>query len=170
MTKRLCEWSLTGFDILAILHLAKQGKKVVLVDDNKFRAQIVWADQNDKDAIRPAFVTLTVKVNGTVKYTQKVSAADDWIFEVQLDDTDLRQNIEFSVEQDGIEGYTLQVDKLSSNQFVLTNTHVPGDVKGVEENPKTGIFNYIWVFILPLVILGIGYAYFNKNSFFKNIK
>lgn len=36
MTK-LCEWSLTGFDILAILHLAKQNKKVVLVDDNKFK-------------------------------------------------------------------------------------------------------------------------------------
>lgn len=37
MTKRLCKYSLTGFDILTILYLAKQGKKVVLVDDNKFK-------------------------------------------------------------------------------------------------------------------------------------
>lgn len=37
MIKRLCKFSLTGFDILAILHLAKQGKKVILVDDYKFK-------------------------------------------------------------------------------------------------------------------------------------
>ena len=41
--KRLCEWSLTGFDVLTILHLAKQGKKVILVDDNTFK--VVTGDE-----------------------------------------------------------------------------------------------------------------------------
>jgi len=36
-------FTLTGFDILTILRLAKQGKHCILVDDNKFRI----VDKND---------------------------------------------------------------------------------------------------------------------------
>ena len=143
---------------------------LTLVGKNTFKTQIVWADQNDKDAIRPAFVTLKIYVNGALKYTKKVTAADDWVVTLDLEDEDLRGNIEFSVEQDGIDGYTMSLEKLSSNQFVLTNTHTPGTVKGVSENPKTGIFNYLWLLILPIIMMGLGYMYFTKKSFFKNAK
>jgi choice-of-anchor A domain-containing protein len=143
---------------------------LTLVGKNTFKTQIVWADQNDKDAIRPAFVTLKIYVNGALKYTKKVTAADDWVVTLNLEDEDLRGNIEFSVEQDGIAGYTMSLEKLSSNQFVLTNTHTPGTIKGVSENPKTGIFNYLWLLILPIIMMGLGYLYFTKKSFFKNAK
>ena len=161
--------SITARDHSELHYYPLNNLPLTLVDSNKLRTQIVWADQNNKDAIRPSFVNLKVYVNGEVKYTQRVTAADDWMFEIQLNENDLGSNIELRVEQDGVEGYTLQVDKLSSNQFVITNTHVPGTVKGAEENPKTGIFKYTWIFITPLLLLIPGFIYFNKNSFFKNI-
>ena len=37
MTAKRFKYSLTGFDILAILELAKQGKHCILVEDNKFK-------------------------------------------------------------------------------------------------------------------------------------
>ena len=43
MTKKRFEYSLTGFDILLILHLAKQGKHCILIEDNKFKV----VDKND---------------------------------------------------------------------------------------------------------------------------
>ena len=43
MTEKQYEYSLTGFDILAMLHLAKQGKHCILVGDNKFKV----VDKND---------------------------------------------------------------------------------------------------------------------------
>lgn len=41
--KRLYEFSLTGLNILTILELAKQGKHLILVGDNKFKV----VDKND---------------------------------------------------------------------------------------------------------------------------
>lgn len=43
--KRLYNYSLTGFDILTILELAKQGKHCILVGDNKFKV----VDVNDRE-------------------------------------------------------------------------------------------------------------------------
>ena len=43
MTEKQYEYSLTGFDILAILELAKQGKHCILEGDNKFKV----VDVND---------------------------------------------------------------------------------------------------------------------------
>ena len=43
--KRLYNYSLTGFDILTILELVKQGKHCILTEDNKFKV----VDVNDRE-------------------------------------------------------------------------------------------------------------------------
>ena len=37
MTKRLCKFSLTGFQCLVFYKLIQQGKRIILVGDNKFK-------------------------------------------------------------------------------------------------------------------------------------
>ena len=43
-----------------------------------------------------------------------------------------------------------------------------GEVKGVEENPKTGLFNYL-LLIIPVVLLGIGFNLLRRVNIFKKI-
>ena len=41
--KRLCKFSLTGFQCLVFYRLIQQGKRIILVEDNKFKV----VDDND---------------------------------------------------------------------------------------------------------------------------
>ena len=43
--KRLCKFSLTGFQCLVFYTLIKQGKRIILVGDNKFMV----VDEDDLD-------------------------------------------------------------------------------------------------------------------------
>jgi len=42
------------------------------------------------------------------------------------------------------------------------------NVKGVEENPKTGLFNYL-LLIIPAILLGIGFNLLRKINVFKKL-
>ena len=45
--KRLCKFSLTGFQCLVFYRLIQQGKRIILVGDNKFKV----VDLEDREAV-----------------------------------------------------------------------------------------------------------------------
>jgi len=64
------------------------------------------------------------------------------------------------------------VKRVSGKLEEIDDTIVPmisiENVKGVEENPKTGLFNYL-LLIIPITLLGIGFNLLRKINVFKKI-
>ena len=129
--------------------------------------KIVWDDKGNETNSRPSEVTIRIFVNGVEKFKKVVTAEDGWIFDAEIELASANDEVTFSVEQNEVEGYTLSIDQLASNQFVITNT-LKTEVKGVEENPKTGIFNYLWILPIIAVVGFIVYKELIKESLFKS--
>jgi hypothetical protein len=77
----------------------------------------------------------------------------DLVLSVPTSDFDGNGNIQTSSFYSSTESYTIPMI---------------GEVKGVEENPKTGLFNYL-LLIIPVVLLGIGFNLLRRVNIFKKI-
>jgi hypothetical protein len=58
-----------------------------------------------------------------------------------------------------------KIDELDDTIVPMISTE---NVKGVEENPKTGLFNYL-LLIIPAILLGIGFNLLRKINVFKKL-
>lgn len=85
----------------------------------------VWADDNDRDGIRPDSVTVRLMQNGKAVATADITEADGWkhtFTDLDQYDGDGEAYI-YTVTEDKVEGYTAVIDGLT-----VTNTHVPDTV------------------------------------------
>ena len=97
-----------------------------------------WADENDKDAIRPASVSATLYADGATVDTQVLSADNGWTYTwTDLDEMKDGKTIVYTVDEAVVpEGYGKAVTE-NNGTFVITNTHTPS--KEEKENPTVTI-------------------------------
>ena len=87
----------------------------------------VWDDQDNRDNIRPASVTVSLYADGEpTGKTLELNAENGWkgIFQ----DVYVNSNgnpIRYSVSENAVEGYTASVTGSAAEGFVVTNTHTP---------------------------------------------
>ena len=85
-----------------------------------------WEDSGNNDGIRPGTVTVQLYADGTAVEgkTLTLSEANQWtaIFE-DLPVYNDGKVIEYTVEENAVDGYTATVDKTTDGGFVVTNTH-----------------------------------------------
>ena len=81
-----------------------------------------WKDNDDQDGARPESITINLLVDGHIKESKIVTAADNWSWSF----TDLPKfsngsEISYSITEDAVTDYSTEYDG-----FDVTNTHAPG--------------------------------------------
>ena len=115
----------------------------------------VWDDGNDRDAIRPASVQVTLKKNDTAVETVTLDASNGWAYKWDnLKRYDGGAIADYTVEEAAVEGYTVSYSKAADAAgnvtVTITNTHEPtthgGGGGGSNDGSitKTVIVSKVW--------------------------
>ena len=86
----------------------------------------VWDDNNNQDGLRPSEVTVHLLANGNEVASTKLSAGNNWTY--TFENINLKENgqdIEYSVIEDNVNGYTQNIEYNNVDTFTITNTHIP---------------------------------------------
>ena len=112
----------------------------------------VWADEDDKDGIRPDAVTVKLLANGADTGERVVLSKDNGYTAefTELDKYAAGEEITYTVIEVSVEGYTASVSGNAQDGYVITNTHTPTQNPPQPDKPKTGDdFEVItWVAVL----------------------
>ena len=83
-----------------------------------------WADDNDRDGIRPASITINLLADGEVVQSQTTTLAEDWAVEfTELPVYKDGKKIVYTVEEAAIDGYTASYTENNENNFTVSNIH-----------------------------------------------
>ena len=88
-----------------------------------------WEDAENQDGVRPESITINLFADGTKLESKTITKEDEWKWSFKnLDKFANGKEIEYTITEDEIEGYTSEV-----NGYDVTNTHiVNGDIKEPE--------------------------------------
>ncbi len=103
----------------------------------------VWADEDDRDGLRPDEITVTLVKNGdATDETLILSKENGWIGTFGgLDEYENGEKIEYTVEETNIpEGYEAAISGDATTGYTILNTHETenGTGSGPKNNPDTG--------------------------------
>ena len=89
--------------------------------------QKVWNDNDDQDGVRPTEITVELKANGTKIRDITLRAEKNWTSYVEnLDSYDEQGiEIEYTIEEVVVDGYTTEYSLKDNNTYIITNTHIP---------------------------------------------
>lgn len=90
----------------------------------------VWDDDDNRDGIRPDSVTVRLYWNGTMVGWQEVTAEDNWEWSFgSFYKNDKGKEIDFTISEDPIEGYSSEISGDAANGFTVSNRHEPDKVQ-----------------------------------------
>ena len=86
-----------------------------------------WDDDNNRDGLRPEFVTVRLQKNGSGEVgTATLSASNNWTHTfANLDAIEGSQKITYTVTENAVEGYGTKYDGDASKGYTIINTHKP---------------------------------------------
>lgn len=132
----------------------------------------IWKDEENKDGIRPASITVKLLADGQdTGKTAVASEATGWTYEfTDLDRYKDGQAIEYSVVEVPVEGYSSKVEG-----FNITNTHTPekptpgkpnepGKPKKGGELPNTGSESNQVALVAGIALLGLGTGFLARRK------
>ena len=132
----------------------------------------IWKDEENKDGIRPASITVKLLADGQdTGKTAVASEATGWTYEfTDLDRYKDGQAIEYSVVEVPVDGYTSEVEG-----FNITNTHTPekptpgkpnepGKPKKGGELPNTGSESNQVALVAGIALLGLGTGFLARRK------
>ena len=91
------------------------------------KVSAVWVDTNDQDGYRPDDVTINLVKNGTIIDTVTLSDENNWTYSwTGLDKYSDGQVIDYTVTENAVAEYTINITKATDGTFTytITNTHV----------------------------------------------
>lgn len=98
----------------------------VLPEKTKISVRKVWKDQDNKGGIRPEEIIVNLYKNGKIFQTRKVNAEDGWKATfVDLDKYEDGMEVEYTISEDRVFGYTSKISGNAKDGYILTNTIVP---------------------------------------------
>ncbi len=120
----------TSYNGFTLINTLDPGETSVTVVKN-------WDDANNQDGIRPASVTVHLLADGEQAYDHDgneavltLTADNDW--EGTFTKIDMYKDgaaINYTVEEDAVEGYTAAITGNASDGYIITNTHTPETVE-----------------------------------------
>lgn len=91
----------------------------------------VWEDEDDREGKRPESITIHLLANGREADVKTLTAQDGWAWTFEdLPQSQDGQDINYTISEDTVEGYTATLTGDVASGFVLTNTVKP------KEDPK----------------------------------
>lgn len=99
-----------------------------------------WQDSNDQDGIRTEHVIVKLLADGDdTGKTLVLDAANDWtgIF-TGLDKSKAGQDIEYTIEEVSVDGYTTDITGNAASGFTITNSHTPQTGDDDDSNGNDG--------------------------------
>ena len=127
--------------------------------------QIMWDDSANKDQIRPERVTIKLYVDSIFYESRIVSRDTGWKYSFKKDKFKEGREIEYSIEEEPIEGYEITYYELN-----IKNTRVKDSSETtINENAstETGKKNGIWFGIIMMGFIVIMIVIIIKSEFFK---
>ena len=138
---------------------------------NKHTCIKVWDDKNNQDGIRPDQIKVQLYANDEkVKDEVVLNAGNNWSYMYEsLDKYKEGKEINYTIKEVEVEGYTSKVEINGDGNFVITNTHTPtGKITPNKTNtptkttkttklsnmPKTGDSANIPMLVTLLIITG----------------
>ena len=130
----------------------------------------IWKDEDNKDGIRPASITVKLLADGKETGKEATSSeATGWTYEfTELDRYKDGKAIEYSVVEVPVEGYKSTVDG-----FNITNEHIPtkpgkpnepGKPKKGGELPNTGSESNQVALVAGIALLGLGTGFLARRK------
>jgi len=87
----------------------------------------VWKDSNDQDGIRPDSITVNLKNGKTTVDTIALNEANSWTHTFRgLPKKSNGNEINYTIEEVSVNGYTSETTGDKSTGYIVTNTHIPG--------------------------------------------
>ena len=86
----------------------------------------VWNDANNQDGIRPTSITVRLRANGKIVDNKVLTLDDSNQWTGTFDDLNQRlngQNIKYTVEEDKVDGYTVDIKGNAKQEYIIVNTH-----------------------------------------------
>ena len=127
--------------------------------------QIMWDDSANKDQVRPERVTIKLYVDSIFYESRIVSRDTGWKYSFKKDKFKEGREIEYSIEEEAIEGYEITYYELN-----IKNTRVKDSSETtIAENAstETGKKNGIWFGIIMMGFIVIMIVIIIKSEFFK---
>ena len=149
------EINIDGYDVEC-----KHEPETVLIE-----GQIMWDDSANKDQIRPERVTIKLYVDSIFYESRIVSRDTGWKYSFKKDKFKEGREIEYSIEEEPIEGYEITYYELN-----IKNTRVKDSSETtINENAstETGKKNGIWFGIIMMGFIVIMIVIIIKSEFFK---
>ena len=149
------EINIEGYDVEY-----KHEPETVLIE-----GQIMWDDSANKDQVRPERVTIKLYVDSIFYESRIVSRDTGWKYSFKKDKFKEGREIEYSIEEEAIEGYEITYYELN-----IKNTRVKDSSETtIAENAstETGKKNGIWFGIIMMGFIVIMIVIIIKSEFFK---
>ncbi|WP_283696806.1 Cna B-type domain-containing protein [Clostridium perfringens] len=145
-----------------------------------------WEDANNQDGKRPNSIQVQLLANGN-KLGDPVELNDGNSWTTAWNDLDKKakgQDIQYTVEEVAVPGYTTTIDATDKGNIKITNTYTfelidkpdeqtkPSIKKILKKHlPKTGEKNTFWLTIIGILLICCisSYIYFRKKKTYKNI-
>ena len=114
----------------------------------------VWTDADDKDGIRPDSVTINLLADGKeTGASVTLNEGNSWKGSfINLPKYADGKEIEYTISEVTVEGYTTTISGDAASGFTVTNVHVP------DETPPTGDSNMLGLWIALLSVSALGFC------------
>ena len=134
-----------------------------------------WDDRDDYEGLRPDSVTVILYANGDPVDEVILDESNEWEFTWEgLNYNESGTMIEYTIEEEAVEGYDTEIQGSVDKGFEIINTHsgTGGDVTPIDEdvpvidNPQTADNIYIYIAMIIACLMGLfttSYA-FCKNK------
>ena len=125
----------------------------------------VWDDQDNKDNVRPEYISFKLFANGTYLNTYRIDKSNGWIYTIEdlikyADDME----IVYTIEEEAVEGYVTTIDG-----YKIINYHEVKEDEIIEElPPRTGINNkYDYFVYIPLLGVSVALPIKSKKRIYR---
>ena len=98
------------------------------VEKTSVKVSKVWDDATNQDGIRPKVINVILKANGEIVTGKKAKLNEDNHWSAEFTDLNKNKNgqeIQYTIEEVKVTGYTTQITGDAKNGYVITNTHIP---------------------------------------------
>ena len=98
------------------------------VEKTSVKISKVWDDNNNQDGIRPKVINVILKADGEIITGKKAKLNEDNNWSVEFTGLDKNKNgkeIQYTIEEISVAGYTTQITGDAKNGYVITNSHTP---------------------------------------------
>ncbi|MBQ5318500.1 MAG: Cna B-type domain-containing protein [Oscillospiraceae bacterium] len=88
-----------------------------------------WNDDNDRDGLRPASITVNLLADGVIKSSHELNSSNNWRYTFQNLDTHKNgKKINYTISENAIPNYSGAISGTAESGYTIKNTHKPEQI------------------------------------------